>query len=148
MIDLYRKKAVPSARPRPASGHVGRLGRGNHDGRAPCTGRIVDGDRVVGRIRGDSRDVVANGLNRLDARRRVIDRRVGERISDDRAGLIDTHMEFLPPARATAPVFRSSPFTLADNRQTRAVDDEMKACARWNVPKLRSMYWPRRDSVV
>ena len=56
-------------------------------------------------------------------------------MSDDHAGVIDTHMEFFPPARATAPVFRSSPFTLADDRQTRAVDDEIEACARWNVPK-------------
>ncbi len=44
-------------------------------------------------------------------------------------------MEFLPPARATASMLRSRPFTLADNRQARAVDDEMQACARWNVPK-------------
>ena len=56
-------------------------------------------------------------------------------MSDDHAGLIDTHMELLPPARATVSMFRSSPFALADNRQARAVDDEMKACAPWNAPK-------------
>ena len=42
---------------------------------------------------------------------------------------------FLPPARATASMFRSGPFTRAGNRQASAVDDEMKACAPWNAPK-------------
>ena len=32
-------------------------------------------------------------------------------------------------------MFRSSPFTLTDNRQARAVDDEMKSCAPWNAPQ-------------
>ena len=32
-------------------------------------------------------------------------------------------------------MFRRSPFTLANNRQARAVDDEMKACPPWNAPK-------------
>ena len=58
-------------------------------------------------------------------------------MSDDHAGVIVSQMEFLPPARATAAVFRSRPFTLADDRQTRAVDDEMKASALWNGPKRR-----------
>ena len=44
-------------------------------------------------------------------------------------------MEFLPPARAASSMFRSRPFTLANNRQARAVDDEMKACAPWNAPQ-------------
>ena len=56
-------------------------------------------------------------------------------MSDDHAGLIDAHMELLPPARATTSVFRRSPFTLAHNRETCAVDDEMEACATWNGPK-------------
>ena len=47
-------RAITSARPRSASGHRCGLGRRNHDGRATCTGRIVEGDRVVGRVRGDA----------------------------------------------------------------------------------------------
>ncbi len=58
-----------------------------------------------------------------------------ERVRDDHTGVIDPHMEFLPAARATASMFRRRPFTLADNRQARAVDDEMKAGVLWNVPK-------------
>ena len=120
---------ITSARPRPPSGHPGRPGRRDHDGRAPCTGRIVAANRVVGCVRGDARDVVVDGLDQLDARRRVIARRVRERVSDDHPGVINTHMECLPPARATASMFRRGPFTRAGNRQASAVDDERKAGA-------------------
>ena len=62
-------------------------------------------------------------------------RRVREGVRDDHTGLINTQMEFLPPKPATASMFRRGPFTLAGNRQARAVDDEMKACPPTNVPK-------------
>ena len=65
-----------------------------------------------------------------------------ESYADDQLGLmdhlgdlIDSHVEFLPAARATVSIFGRRPFTLADNRQTRAVDDEMQACPRWHPPK-------------
>ena len=74
-------------------------------------------------------------IKRTLRRRRVIARRVRERVSDDHTGVINTHMECLPPARATASLLRSGPFTRAGNRQTSAVDEEMKACAPWNAPK-------------
>ena len=54
---------------------------------------------------------------------------------DDHTGVINTHMEFLPPARATTSMLRSGPFTRAGHRQASAVDAEMKACAPWNAPK-------------
>jgi hypothetical protein len=127
--------AISSDRPRSTSGHPGRLDRRNHDGRAPCTGRIVDGDRVVGRIRGDSRDVVVDGLDQLDARRRVIDRRLGERVREDHTGLNDAHMQLLSASRATASMFRHCPFTLSENRQASAVDDEMKTGAPGVAPQ-------------
>ena len=38
------------------------------------------------------------------------------------------------PALPTASMFRSGPFTRAGNRQARAVDDEMQACAPWTAP--------------
>ena len=126
---------ITSARPRPPSGHSGRRGRRDHDGRAPCTGRIVAANRVVGGVRGDARAVVVDGLDQLDARRRVIARRVRARVSDDHTGVINTHRECLPPARAPASMFRRGPFTRAGNRQASAVDEEMKACAPWNAPK-------------
>ena len=125
--------------PRHPSGHPGRLGRRDHDGRAPCTGRIVEANRVVGGVRGDARDVVVDGLDPLDARRRVIARRGRARVRDDHTGVINTHRECLPPARATASMFRSGPFTRAGNRQASAVDDEMKACAPWNGCLRRSL---------
>ena len=56
-------------------------------------------------------------------------------VSDDHPGVINTHMECLPPARATASMFRSGSFTRAGNRQASAVDDEMKACAPGERPE-------------
>ena len=44
-------------------------------------------------------------------------------------------MECLPPARATASMLRSGPFTRAGHRQASTVDDEMKAGAPGNAPK-------------
>ena len=46
-------------------------------------------------------------------------------------------MEFLPPARAPASVFRRRPFPLADDRQARAVDDELQAGAPGNGPQRK-----------
>ena len=51
------------------------------------------------------------------------------------------HREFLPPARATASMLRSGPFTRAGNRQASAVDEEMKAGAPWNAPKPSVEVW-------
>ena len=116
-------------------GHPGRLGGRNHDGRGSCTGRFVEADRVIGRVRGDARDVVVDGLDQLDTPRRVINRRVRERPGNDHTGSIDPHMELLPAAFAWSTVFCRGPFTLPHNRQAGAVDDEMKACAPWNAPK-------------
>ncbi len=62
-------------------------------------------------------------------------RRLGRRNHDGHTRLIDTHMELFPPARATASIFRSSPFALADSRQARAVDEEMQAGPAWNAPQ-------------
>ena len=54
---------------------------------------------------------------------------LGEGVRDDHAGRIDTQMQLLPASRATASMFRSRPFPFADNRQARAIDDEMTAGA-------------------
>ena len=90
---------ITSARPRPPSGHPGRRGRRDHAGRAPCTGRIVEATRVVGGVRGDARAVVVDGLDQLDARRRVIARRVRERVRDDHTGC-DQHPQGVSSTRA------------------------------------------------
>ena len=63
----------------------------------------------------------------------VIARRVRARVSDDHTGVVNTHGELLPPARATASMVRSGPVSLAGNRQASAVDEEMKACAPWTT---------------
>ena len=43
-------------------------------------------------------------------------------------------MELLPAPAAATSMLRRSPFTLADDRQTTAVDDEVKARALWHAP--------------
>ena len=47
-------RPIPSVRSRSAPRHPGGLRRGHHDGRAPRLSRIVDGDGVVGGVRGDA----------------------------------------------------------------------------------------------
>ena len=106
----------------------------NHDGRAPRTGRIVEGDRVVGRVPGHRRDVVVDRRDQLDASRHVIECGLGEGVRDDHAGRVDTQVELLPATAAATSMLRRSPCTLADARQATAVDDEVKARARWYAP--------------
>ena len=96
--------------------------------------RIVEGDRVVDRVPDNPRDVVVDRSDQLDASRRVIERGLGEGVRDDHAGRIDTQMELLPAPATTTSMYRRSPFTLADDRQTTTVDDEVKARALWHAP--------------
>ena len=66
-------RPIASARPRSASRHLRRLRRGHDDGGALGTGRIVEGDGVVRRVRGDADEVAVDSLDQIDAGRRVID---------------------------------------------------------------------------
>ena len=117
--------AIPSARPWSPSRHPGRLGRRDHDGRAPCSGRLVERDRVVGRIRRDPGDVGVERLDQSDASRCVIDRRLGQHVGHDHPRPIDAEMELLPAALATTAVLGRGSFPFAHDGETRAIDDEM-----------------------
>ena len=130
MIDVYRKTAFstqacrwypaaflhrrrprtctrPIGRSRTRDGGAARQRRGSrrrhHDPCATGGRRVVEGDRVVGRIRG----------------------RLRERLSDDNTGAVDTERQLLPAPLPAAAVFGGGPFALAEDRQARAVDDEM-----------------------
>ena len=122
--------AITRAGPRSASGHRCGLGRRNHDGRAPCTGCIVEGDRVVGRVRGDAGDVAVDRPDQRDGRRRIVDRRLGQRLGDDDTKLVDAHVKLSPAPLATSSMFRCGPFAFAPDRESRAVDDQMEASVR------------------
>jgi hypothetical protein len=102
--------AITRAGPGPASGYRCGLGRRNHDGRARCRGRIVEGDRVVGRVRGDAGDGAVNRPDQVDRRRRVVDRRLGQRLGDDDTRLVDADVKLSPAPPATSSMFRCGPF--------------------------------------
>src|SRR5262249_50764285 len=129
--DLHQllDRAIASARPRPPSRRPGRLGGWHHDPRATRTRGIIEGYRVVGRIPRDADDAALNCLNQLDGCRRVIDSGLGQRVRDDDTRAVDTQMELLPASLAVSSVFRSSPLPFAQDREHRAVDDEMHAFA-------------------
>ena len=117
---LHRRDgAIPRTRPWSPARHTRRPVRWNDDGLATSSRGLVDGDRIVGRVSRDTRDVVVDRLDQADASGRVIDRRIGQRVGHDRTPLVDAEMELLPAALAEAAVFRSSPFSLAHNRQSR-----------------------------
>ncbi len=70
-------RPLASARPRVASGQRGCLRRRHDDGRASGVGCLVEGERVVGRVRRDRPRAAGNGLEQIDARTRVIHRGIG-----------------------------------------------------------------------
>ena len=98
-------RVITGARPRAVSRHVGRTRRRNHDGRATRTG----------------------GLDQRDASRRAVDTCLRQGPGDDHARSVDTEMPLLPASPPPSSMFHSGPFTLAHDREARAVDEEMQA---------------------
>ena len=80
----------------------------------------------------------------------VIDRRIGQRVGDDRPRAVDTKMELLPAALAAFAVFRSGPFTLTHDRESRTVDDQMDGAVgrEAGAPDLEALTPPRDGGVV
>ena len=74
-------------------------------------------------------------LKQIEGGRRIITRRLGQRVDTDHAGLIDAKVELPPAASAAATVFRSSPLTLPDDGQPRAVEHEMEALVGRDRPQ-------------
>ena len=79
---------------------------------------------------------MVNGLDQIDARTRVIHRRLGQRVSDDHARSINSKMPRLPASVAASTVLHRSPFAFAHNRPSRAVDDEMDGSSRWDAAEF------------
>ena len=153
MIDLYRKnvfstracrfflppsppellhlpdRPIPSVRSPAPSRYPRRLDRWHDHVRATRTRGSIERDRVVGRVPRDAREVAVDGIDQCDGGRCVVGVRVGERLRDDRSRSIDPDMEFLPASLAASTVFRGGPFTFADDRQSRAVDNEIHVFA-------------------
>ena len=126
-------RPIASARPRVASGQRGCLRRRHDDGRASGVGCLVEGERVVGRVRRDRPRAAGHGLDQIEARTRVIHRGIGQRLSDDHSRLVDSQMKLLPPPPPASSVFRRRPLTLADHRQASAGDEEVQGGAPGNA---------------
>ena len=109
------------------------LGRWNHDSRVTHLRRVVERDRLVGRVSGHPCDLIVDRLNEVDANGRGIHRRIGQRVSDDHAHSINSKMQRLPVSVAASTVVHRSPFAFAHNRPSRAVDDAMDGSSRWDA---------------
>ena len=143
-------RPIASTRPRSPSAHTCRFGRWHHNLRATRTRGIVEGDRVVGGVRRDARHVAVDRRDQIDARRRVIERRLGQDFGDDHTRSVDRNMELLPATRAASAVFRGGPFAFADYRESRAVDDEVHGFAPWDSTKgeLEVLAAPRERRMI
>ena len=110
--------------------HVRRPDRGYHDRRLACAGRLVDRDRLVGRVSGDTREVAIDRVDQIEGGGRIINRGLGQRMGEDHARPIDAEMELLPATPAASPVCRGGPLAFADDGEARAVEYEMDAATR------------------
>ena len=111
--------------------------------------RIVEGQRVVSRVRRDAGHVVVDRLDQLDARHGVIDRRSGQRLGHDHTRSVDAEMELPPASLAPSSVLRGGPFAFAHNREARAIDDEIDRALGWETGQLdREVLAPPRERGV
>lgn len=97
----------------------------------PCVSRsprFVESDGVVGGIARHARDRAIDPFQEagVGSCRRIVDGRLGQRLSHDSTGPIDPEMQLLPTALATAAVFHRGPFAFAEHGEAGAVDNEMK----------------------
>ena len=123
-------RSIANTGPGPASRQRRGSRRRHHHPRATVGPSVVEGDRVVGRIRGHARNVAGDARHKPDAGRGVIRGRLRERLSHDNTGAVDTEMQLLPAPFAAAAVFGGGPFALAEDRQAGAVYDEIKRSGR------------------
>ena len=83
----------------------------------------------MGGVSGDAHERAIHRGEQIEGGGRIITRRLGQRVDEDRAGLIDAEVELPPATPAAATVFRGRPLTCPDEGQTRAVEHEMEALA-------------------
>ena len=127
---------ISRARPRPTPRHPRGRGRWTHDRRVTQPRRFVERDRIVGRVSGHPCDRIVDRLTEVAAHGRVIHRRLGQRVSDDHAGSINSTLQRLPASVAASTVGHRRPFAFAHKRQARAVDDEMEGASRWDAAEF------------
>ncbi|AMY09526.1 hypothetical protein LuPra_02743 [Luteitalea pratensis] len=126
-------RAIARARARSAARHLRRPGRRHDHPRVARARGLIEGDRVVGRVRRDAGDPTGRRANQVNAHGRVIGRRLGQRVRDDHSGAVDTQMQLLPASRATSAMFRCGPLAFPPSLKDRAVDDQMQRSLRREV---------------
>ena len=75
------------------------------DGCTAVSSGCIEGSCVVGRIGDDRPDFLGHIIDKRDARRGVIDVRVGQSLGNDDASSIDAEMELLPALDTLSSVF-------------------------------------------
>ena len=130
-------RPIADTGPWPASKHGRRLGRRDHDGCASRTRGSVEGNGVIGGIRGHAGDLSGYVLDEIAACRGVIDGRLGDRLGTDHAGSVDTEMQLLPSPTAAPPVFHSRPFTLAHDGKNQCCRRPDEAVPRPESDRMR-----------
>ena len=90
------------------------------------------------------------GYDHFHASFSVINIGVGQLLRNDIAKVINAKVKLLPALSTSFAVFGSSPLTLANNGQTRAVDDEIDGADSFLGVKfdLHSLAAPRKRRVV
>ena len=82
---------------------------------------------VAGGIRRHPSEGAVGRLDQRDASRRVVNAHLRQGPGDDHTRSVDTEMHLLPASPPPSSMFRRGPFTLAHDREARAVDHEMQA---------------------
>ena len=101
-----RLRIVSPPRSRAVGRDVRRPGRWDDDRRTPRPRGLVDSDRVRGGVSGDAHERALDRVEQIEGGGRIIPRRLGQRVDEDRAGLIDAKVELPPATPAAATVFR------------------------------------------
>ncbi|AMY09492.1 hypothetical protein LuPra_02709 [Luteitalea pratensis] len=127
-------RAIARPGARPTSRDPGRHGRRHDHPRVSRARGLIEGDRVVGRVRRDAGDLASCRSNQVDTHRPVVGRRFGEGMRDDHAGAVDTQMKLLPASCTTPAVFRgrplpSRPLTVPCCRRSDAAVPSLGGCA-------------------
>ena len=107
-----------------------RPSRWNDDLRTAGNDGLVDPDPVVRRIGRETRDAFLHSIDQIETGLRVVGIPVGQHLRDDHTRSIDAEVQLLPPAFSLSSMLRGSPLAFADDREPRAIDDEVDVLVR------------------
>ena len=103
---------------------------------------IVEGDRVVGRVRSDAEEVAVDGLEQVAAGRRVINRGLGQRVGHDHPRCVAAEMELLPVTPVVSAVFRGANSPSPITEGTVLCSPNVPRSRGWVRASLSVQSWP------